>query len=39
LQDMANSAAQNLRMRRLLSRHGYSVQGGATNAPSAAKEE
>jgi hypothetical protein len=39
LQDMANSAAQNPKMRRLLIRHGYTLQGGATNAPSTAKEE
>jgi hypothetical protein len=39
LQDMANSAAQNSRMKRLLTRHGYTLQGGATNAPSTAKEE
>jgi hypothetical protein len=41
LQDMANSAAQNPKMRRLLGRHGYSLQGqsGATNEPPAAKGE
>ncbi len=39
LQDMANSAAQNPKMRRLLTRHGYTVQGGVTNAPSTSKED
>lgn len=41
LQDMANSAAQNQKMRRLLARHGFSVQGpaGATNEPSSTKGE
>lgn len=39
LQDMANSAAQNPKMRRLLIRHGYSLQGGGTNAASSAREE
>jgi hypothetical protein len=44
LQDMANAAAQNPKMRKLLERHGYTVNAGpsrvtATNAPSRAVQE
>lgn len=39
LQDMANSAVNNPKMRRLLTRHGYSLQSMATNAPAGAREE
>jgi hypothetical protein len=44
LQDMANVAAQNPKMRKLLERHGYTVnagqsRGAVTNAPSRAVQE